>query len=931
MAAKYWYVAGNGNSNWNTAGVWYNGPGGTGGTTTTPTTADDAYLDQSSGSGILTIIAAASCLSLNCTGFTGTLAGTSTLNVLSSIDLSPSMTLTYSGTITLNGSMGGTIFCQGKSFAGNVTFNNASATWTTYDFKTVSTSTVTLSAGELITYISTGTYGLECGIFVSTGTGVRSFWKNSIANNNWNITGVGTVWNVSGSNITCWNLVDTITGDLYFQNSTASAKTITHTLTGLNVPAFTNVGGTGSGTFTVTGNFYYFYVTNTGGASISFGTTSFQRDLDFGTSNVNWNSGATTLSFIGITNFILSPNMTITNSGSITVTGSGEVTATFNGKSLTGTLTINTTGTFYSQDTLTNIGVVTVTSGTLLCGTAYFPSISSSNSNVRTISISDLYLTGTGTLATATTTTNLTVDITNIYVTNSTATAKSLTLNSVFYPSNSVYLAGSGSGTMTLAAGTNGTFSIYVTNTGGAIVTFSTATILSLEFSTGTNAVWSNSTGQTLTIGSSLSIATSASNPTLTPSLIFTGNGAPVVPPGYYGVSITLNGKSLVTGTCTLNDSSFSANAVVFEFDGFSSNAAFTVTSASEIRFNGAFSGPSYTSTSASTSFFYSSLTLTGALSLANNSYPNNVQVDGNFSSATISHLATGIINLNGTTNNVTTSVTLNNATSLAYFAHFGTLTTTTFTITNGNIDSYGNLNCTTFTVGNGYANFSSNTVTLTGIFTLTSGGLSGLDCSFSSTTFVSTATANSRSIFLDNSSWALAGTGTVWNVVDGGTLSASTSTLDIYINNTSVTAITFAGAGQFYGRLFINRGSINTNQVTITGSNSFQGLYHTGGSTQTLIFPAGIDTFIYDTFAVGSSSAVTNINSSSGTTPFNIVKALPGLVICNNVSITRSAASELYTTSTGTWYAINSTSVAGNSGWIFGNPSRELGINGVG
>jgi hypothetical protein len=195
----------------------------------------------------------------------------------------------------------------------------------------------------------------------------------------------------------------------------------------------------------------------------------------------------------------------------------------------------------------------------------------------------------------------------------------------------------------------------------------------------------------------------------------------------------------------------------------------------------------------------------------------------------------------------------------------------------------------------------------------------------------VSTATANSRSIFLDNSSWALAGTGTVWNVVDGGTLSASTSTLDIYINNTSVTAITFAGAGQFYGRLFINRGSINTNQVTITGSNSFQGLYHTGGSTQTLIFPAGIDTFIYDTFAVGSSSAVTNINSSSGTTPFNIVKALPGLVICNNVSITRSAASELYTTSTGTWYAINSTSVAGNSGWIFGNPSRELGINGVG
>jgi hypothetical protein len=529
-------------------------------------------------------------------------------------------------------------------------------------------------------------------------------------------------------------------------------------------------------------------------------------------------------------------------------------------------------------------------------------------------------------LVTATTTTNLTTSIRNIHVINSTATAKSLTLNSVFYPiydttyGGGLYLAGSGSGTITLSAGTSALYPIYVTNIGGAAISFSTATILSLEFSTGTNAVWSNSTSQTLTITDSLYIAASAGNPTLTPALIFTGNST-------YAVSITLNGKSLVGGTCTINDTSLAGNQIIYTFyDNFSSNAAFTVTSANEVYFNGAFSGTSFTCTSANQILFYSSLTLTGALSLANNAQANTVLVAGNFSAASISHLATGLIDLTGTTNNVTTSITLNNAASLAYFSHSGTLTTTTFTITNGSLTSIGNLNCTTFTIGYGNGYFFDNIITLTGIFTLTAGTLFSQNSTFSSTTFVSTVIANSRNIDLNNSSWTLTGTGTVWNVADGGSLSANMATLDINITNTSVTAITFAGAGLYYRYLFIRRGAINANQVIITGNNTFQGLYHTGGSTQTLTFTGGGTTIISDTFAVGSSSAVTNINSTSSSIPFNIVKQNPGLVICNNVSITRSAA-----TPADTWYAINSTNVAGNSGWIFGPPSRRLSSLGTG
>jgi len=920
MALKYWYKTANGSDNWAVAGNWYNGSGGTGGTTTVPTAADDVIIDAASGSGTITIAAAATCLSINFTGFTGTLAGTSTLAFLGNFTLSSSMTLTYSGTATL-GNGYSNFTSNGKTVTFNITVNNAGATFVLQDSLTMSsTNTFTLSSGfvtqALLTFISVG-------FFVSTGSTAR------ILDTTVYLTAVGTVWNVSGTNF------GISTSVAYIINSSSSAKTISHTpSTAAPGYAFRQsfyIAGAGTGTYTLTGNFQDLYFANTGGASFSFGNSNIAGTLDLGysnpTCNMVWNNGATTLTWNAddALTMNIGPNITITASPALSYTNatgySGTINNSYN-KFLTGAITINSPGggVLYSTN-LRTTGTITVTAGGLNTTDVYCSSISSSNANTRDITISNiLYLTGTGTLATVTTTTNLTVTIGNIYVTNSSATAKSLTLNSVFYPNygGGVYLAGSGSGTITLAAGTSALFPIYVTNTGGAPISFSTATILLLEFSPGTNAVWSNATLQTLTITDSLFIAASAGNPTLTPALIFTGNGT-------YYVYVTLNGKSLVSGACTLNDTSYSPNSINYYFDGFSSNAAFTVTSAYIVDFTGAFSGPSYTSTSAAGSYFGSSLTLTGALSLANNTQSNSVQVTGNFSAATISHLATGNLVLFGSINNVTTSITLNNATSLAYFAHTGTLTTPTFTITNGTLDSTGNLNCTTFTIGNGITNFYYNVITLTGIFTLTSGTLYGLNATFSSTTFVSTAVANSRDITLDNCSWTLTGTGTVWNVVNGGTLSGNTQFLDIYITNTSVTAITFAGADLLYRRLFIRRGAINTNQVTITGSNSFFGLYHTGGSTQTLTFTGGSTTYIYDTFAVGSSSAVTTINSTSTSVPFNIVKN-PGLVICNNVSITRSAA-----TPANTWYAINSTNVAGNSGWIFSAPSRRLSSLGTG
>ena len=1151
MALKYWFKVSGGSDNWATAANWYNGSGGTGGLAGVPTAADDVIIDDNSGSGTITIAAAATCLSLDCTSFVGTLAGTSTLAFLGNITLGSSMTLTYSGTATLGN---GTSYftSNGKTVTFNITINNAGAALILVDNLTMtSTNTLTLSSGQILS--NTATEILSVGFFVSTGSAIRIFGVPIY------LTGVGTVWNVSGTNFG-W-----VGYDAYITNDSSSAKTISHTPssapTGYIFRQTFLISGTGTGAYTLTGNFQNVFFDNTGGASLSFGSSNIAGTIDLGytypTCNMIWNNAASqTLTFNAddVQTITIGQNITITSSPALSYTNATGYNATINNfynKSLTGAITVNSPGVGLYADNLITTGIITLTSGTLQATNVYCSSISTSNANTRTITITDLYLTGTGTLATVTTTTNLTSNITNIYVTNSTVTAKSITLNALFncqvlflggtgsgsitavlgtsfvtpnvtvtntggavinfsaaskistldfgtsncvwtnttaaaliyenlilspnmtiiscpiitvdgsftstfifcngkpitnftindstnltnnysvggllvsgaititsgsflsqdvngnpfdiyaatitstgtndknfncdnlyltgntsvitstsvvgmtfnvnniiligssganrsvslntgiYPLSSLVIAGTGAGTTTVAAGTNATFDIFITNTGGCTISMSTATIKSLEFSVGTNATWNNAINQTLTITTSLSIATSAGNPTSTPPLILTGSD--FTGGQFY---VTLNGKSL-TRTCTLNDSTYSANYMSYNFDGFSSTAAFTVTSASYVYFTGAFSGPSYTSTSAVGSDFNSSLTLTGALSLANNAQPNDVQVNGNFSGPTISHLAIGTITLSGSTNNVTTSITLNNA-SLAYFTNFGTLTTPTFTITNGsltsygnvncttftigngNFASYGNLNCTTFTIGNGDASFFNNIVTVTGIVTLTSGTLQSQNTTFSSQTFVCSATANSRGIFLYNSSWTLTSTGTVWNLADGGTIGADFFSSDIYITNTSTTVITFAGANQVYGRLFINRGAINSNQVIITGANAFRGLYHTGGSTQTLTFPAGIDTYIYDTFAVGSSSAVTNISSSSASVPFNIVKlnfgSGTGLVICNNVSITRSSAFPA-----NTWYAINSTNVAGNTEWIFGAPSRRLGVSGAG
>lgn len=151
MADRYWV---GGTSTWNTtAGTkWALTSGGTGGQAV-PTAADNVFFDAASGTVTVTISATANCLNLNCTGFTGNLAGTSILNISGDLTLFTGMTRTYTGDIFFLATSGSyTVTSAGKTLASPLTFGSGASTasWTLQDALTNST-TITIASGTFNT------------------------------------------------------------------------------------------------------------------------------------------------------------------------------------------------------------------------------------------------------------------------------------------------------------------------------------------------------------------------------------------------------------------------------------------------------------------------------------------------------------------------------------------------------------------------------------------------------------------------------------------------------------------------------------------------------------------------------------------------------------------------------------------------------------
>ena len=510
----------------------------------------------------------------------------------------------------------------------------------------------------------------------------------------------------------------------------------------------------------------------------TFSTTSTITQGTSGILNLSGSSLTATTTTIASQGFIHS-NLSIT--GSLTLSagaGAGTLTTAIFGTTIcTGTTTLLGGSVLISRGTYTS-NAVTVTNGfiqhntqnagpftctnvfsltagflttvlvfspTIISNDVYIGSLTTAGGGSKDFYTKNLYLTGTGTLYTQTGVSNLNPVIVNIYVVNSSASTKILTATTQFPVSANIYLAGSGSGTITLAPGNTLVPDVYVACTGPTPVTLSTGTVNSLTFSPGTNANWNNAAGQTLTVVNNLTLTGSMTS-SLTPSLLFNQGSTSY---------ITMAGKSLVTGTLTVNE----PNQNMYFVDAFSTNAAVTLTGIVDI-------SNSFSTTSTITQGSGATLSLNPGSSLtATTTTLSGVTTTNNPNLAIAGALAISAGTLQG---NINTAITCSGTTTLttrAAIIYSGSFTSNAITVTSGNINGW---NDNTGQVG---------TLTCTGTLTLTSGSVNtgAVDLYIGSLT---TAGANPK--LLGCNILKLTGTGTLYTQNTATNLTPVLSSIEI-------------------------------------------------------------------------------------------------------------------------------------------------------
>lgn len=171
MADRYWV---GGTAAWDgTVGTkWATTSGGAGGASV-PTTADAVFFTNLS-TGTCTISAGnTGALSINCTGFTGTLAGTSNITVAGSITLVAGMSYSHTGTVSFTGTA--TLTTAGKAFS-PITIIGAGITVTLGDALSIaSPGNVSFTQGTF----NTANFTVTCGQFVASGASAKTITLGS--------------------------------------------------------------------------------------------------------------------------------------------------------------------------------------------------------------------------------------------------------------------------------------------------------------------------------------------------------------------------------------------------------------------------------------------------------------------------------------------------------------------------------------------------------------------------------------------------------------------------------------------------------------------------------------------------------------------------------------------------------------------------------
>jgi len=231
---RYWV---GGTANWDgTAGTkWSETPGGPGGASV-PTTADDVFFDANS-SGTCTIAAGnTGAKSINCTGFTGGIAGTAAITVAGSITLDAGQTYTHIGTVTITGT--GTLTTASKAFSA-VRVNGSGITVTLGDALNTSPRLVDVTQGTF----DTAGYNVTSGSFISDSTSARTVNFNSSTVSTPSSTGLdfdpstNLTFNAGTSQINFTGSTSGLqggSGQNFYNVSFTSAVTGTRTITGAN-------------------------------------------------------------------------------------------------------------------------------------------------------------------------------------------------------------------------------------------------------------------------------------------------------------------------------------------------------------------------------------------------------------------------------------------------------------------------------------------------------------------------------------------------------------------------------------------------------------------------------------------------------------------------------------------------------------------------
>lgn len=201
--ARYWV---GGTDTWDaTAGSkWALTSGGAGGQAV-PTANDDVFFDATSGSVTVTIATAtALCNNLDFTGFTGTLAGSTSLTISGSLTLGSAMTFSNTGLKTFNGGIPRTITTNGVSIGGNFQVDGTN-TLTILDALTLTNGGITLNTSTLIANSNVTINSLN-----SSNSGVRGLQM-----------GPGT-WTLRGTTSNPWTT--TTTTNLTFDAGSSTIK-----------------------------------------------------------------------------------------------------------------------------------------------------------------------------------------------------------------------------------------------------------------------------------------------------------------------------------------------------------------------------------------------------------------------------------------------------------------------------------------------------------------------------------------------------------------------------------------------------------------------------------------------------------------------------------------------------------------------------------